>query len=180
MLTNNDRRELPIRPQTTARRRGRGGDVLQPHGGGASRLSNVRRQQHPGCFACGASNCHGLGLEFSTQGDGIVEAQYRCPATCAGYPGMVHGGVICTLLDGAMTNCLFAQGVVGVTVEMNVRFRHPMATDQPATVRAWPEAGGSPIHRLAAEVTQQDHVVATATARFLEKSAMQWFGYTTP
>jgi len=166
---------LPILSPAPAEEAERAGPAMERSAEEPSQLARVRGQQHPGCFACGLANGYGLRLEFTRRGDDVVEARFPCPAACTGYPGMVHGGVICTLLDGAMTNCLFAQGVVGVTVEMNVRFRHPMAVGRMAIVRAWPEAGGSPIHRLAAEVTQQDHIVATATARFLEKNAMQWF-----
>jgi len=140
-----------------------------------SPLRKVQQQNHPDCFVCGSANGHGLDVEFRACGDGVVEGAFPSPARFAGYPKMIHGGVICTLLDGAMTNCLFAQGLAGVTVDMNVRFRHPMAIDRPATVRAWPEGEGSPIHRLAGEVVQDGQIVATATARFLEKRAMAWF-----
>jgi acyl-coenzyme A thioesterase PaaI-like protein len=36
---------------------------------------------------------------------------------------MLHGGVISSILDGTMTNCLFAHGTVAVTAELRVRFR---------------------------------------------------------
>lgn len=139
-------------------------------------LSVLRRQSHPDCFVCGPANGHGLGLEFCVAQDGAVEATFPCQPVFAGYPGMLHGGVICTLLDGAMTNCLFAHGLVAVTVDMNVRFRQPVTVSLPAVVRAWLESEGSPLHRLAGEVSQGGQVVATATARFLEKRAMSWFG----
>jgi uncharacterized protein (TIGR00369 family) len=138
-------------------------------------LPVLRRQSHPQCFACGSANGHGLGLKFCVAQDGSVEASFPCQPVFAGYPGMLHGGIVCTLLDGAMTNCLFAHGLAAVTVDMNVRFRHPVTVDSPAMVRAWLESGCSPVHRVAADVRQGGQVVATATARFLEKYAMSWF-----
>jgi acyl-coenzyme A thioesterase PaaI-like protein len=108
--------------------------------------------------------------------DGAVEASFPCQPVFTGYPGMLHGGIICSLLDGAMTNCLFAHGLVAVTVDLNVRFRHPVVVSRVATVRAWLASDRPPVHRLAAEVLQEGQVVATATARFLEKQAMSWFG----
>jgi uncharacterized protein (TIGR00369 family) len=143
-------------------------------------LPVLRRQNHPECFVCGPANGHGLGLEFRAVQDGAVEATFPCQPIFAGYPGMLHGGIICTLLDGAMTNCLFARGLVAVTVDMNVRFRRPVTVSLPAAVRAWLESKGSPLHRLAAEVSQGGQVVATATARFIEKRAMSWFGVSFP
>ncbi len=142
---------------------------------GKHALPILRRQSHPECFACTRTNGHGLGLEFRTAGDGAVEASFPCQPMFEGYPGMLHGGIVCTLLDGAMTNCLFAQGLAAVTVDMNVRFRQPVAVSRPAAVRAWLESDGSPVHRLAAEVRQDGQVVATATARFVEKRMMAWF-----
>jgi uncharacterized protein (TIGR00369 family) len=138
-------------------------------------LPVLRQQSHPECFVCGPANGHGLGLEFRMAQDGAVEAFFPCQPVFAGYPGMLHGGIVCTLLDGAMTNCLFAHGLAAVTVDLNVRFRHAVAVNRRATVRAWLESDGSPVYSLAAELLQGGHVVATATARFFEKQAMSWF-----
>ena len=139
-------------------------------------LPVLRQQSHPECFVCGPANGHGLGLEFRTAADGAVEAMFACEPVFAGYPGMLHGGIICSLLDGAMTNCMFAHGMVAVTADMNVRFRHPVIVNRPATVRAKLNSEtDSPIHRLTAEVVQEGQVVATATARFIDKDALSWF-----
>ena len=138
-------------------------------------LPALREQSHPECFVCGPANGHGLGLDFRMAADGSVEASFPCQSVFAGYPGMLHGGIICALLDGAMTNCLFAHGLAAVTVNMNVRFRRPVAVSLPAVVRAWFETRRSPLHLLAAEVLQDEQVAATATARFLDKQTMAWF-----
>jgi len=139
-------------------------------------LPLLQRQSHPDCFVCGPANGDGLGLEFRMALDGSVEASFACQPVFAGYPGMLHGGIICALLDGAMTNCLFAHGLVAVTVDMHVRFRQPVTVSLPAVVRAWLESEGSPVHRMAAELLQDGQVVATATARFVDRHAMAWFG----
>jgi uncharacterized protein (TIGR00369 family) len=138
-------------------------------------LPDVRQQNHPACFVCDESNAGGLGLEFHATRDGSVEAEFGCQPIFSGYPGMLHGGVICSLLDGAMTNCLFAHGSAAVTVDMNVRFRHPVKVECPAVVKAWLETQGPPIYRLAAELCQEGQVVANATGRFVDKQAMSWF-----
>ena len=132
------------------------------------------RENHPGCVVCGSGNGHGLGLEFRLVDDGVVEASFACDKMFEGYLVILHGGVISALLDGAMTNCLFAKGHAAMTAELNVRFRHPVATDRPATVRAWSTASTRPIHELAAELVQDGEVKATAQGRFMEKSAAVW------
>lgn len=143
---------------------------------GRASLWSLRRDSHPGCFVCGPANGHGLGLEFRLGADGAVEASFACQGVFEGYPAMLHGGIICTLLDGAMTNCLFAHGHAGVTAELRVRFRHPVITERPAQVRAWIASSLRPLHELAAELVQGEQVMATASGKFLEKGAQSIFG----
>jgi acyl-coenzyme A thioesterase PaaI-like protein len=127
----------------------------------------LQRASHAGCYVCGRANGHGLGLEFRRNAQGGVEAVFACQTVFEGYPDMLHGGIICTLLDGAMTNCLFAHGV---TAELKVRFRHPVVTRRPARVRAWITETVRPLHELAAELVQNNQIMATAQAKFLEKA----------
>ena len=133
-------------------------------------LESVQRKSHPCCVVCGRSNAHGLGLKFCTTDDGFVEAIFDCEGVFQGYPNMIHGGVICSLLDGAMTNCLFAHGWPAVTAELKVRFRHPIVTDSRAVVRARIESSMRPLHVLKAEIRQDDCVMATAMGKFVEMS----------
>ena len=93
------------------------------------------------------------------------------PAMLEGYPHVLHGGVICALLDGAMTNCVFASGSAAVTGDLHVRFRKPVATCGSATVRAWIEASSPPLYKLAAQLEQDGEIKATAKARFVERDA---------
>jgi acyl-coenzyme A thioesterase PaaI-like protein len=146
-----------------------------------SAYHRLRNDSHPDCVICGSSNGHGLGLDFhivgnGIVGNGIVEASFACDKVFQGYPAVLHGGVISALLDGAMTNCLFAIGHAAMTVELNVRFRHPVATDKPATVRAWITSSTRPVHELAAELIQDGQTKATAKATFMEKTAISWLG----
>jgi len=43
-----------------------------------------------------------------------------------GYSGMVHGGIIATLLDSAMTHCLLHKGVSALTGRLSVRYLSPI------------------------------------------------------
>ena len=135
----------------------------------------LRSDSHPGCVVCCPSNGQGLGLEFRIAYDGAVEASFACNRVFQGYPATLHGGVISALLDGAMTNCLFAHGHASMTAELDVRFRHPVVTGNPAMVRAWITSSMRPVHELAAELVQDGLVKATAKAKFLEKTAMGLF-----
>jgi len=127
----------------------------------------IRAAAHANCVVCGPSNERGLRLEFTADSDGRVQAHFDCDKAFEGYANILHGGVVSSLLDGAMTNCLFAHGHPGVTAELTVRFRHPVQTDTPTTVRAWIERCSPPLHVLRAELLQNGQIKATARGKFM-------------
>jgi len=114
-------------------------------------LTDIRRGVHNGCVVCSSDNEHGLRLDFHLSDDGRVKAGFVFDKAFEGYSGILHGGVISAILDGAMTNCLFAHGCRAVTADFRVRFRHPVFIGQPADVRAWITRSTTPIYELKAE-----------------------------
>ena len=134
-----------------------------------SRLKSIRTDAHPFCIVCGQSNPLGLGVKFVCEEDGSVSAKFLGHPALEGFEGLFHGGMIASLLDGAMTNCLFASGIVALTGELNVRYRLPVLIGEEICVRAWIERSWPPLHLLAAVLKQRDVVKATATAKFMER-----------
>ncbi len=51
------------------------------------------------CFVCGLENPAGLHLHFYETAPGEVTATYTAPEHFQGYPGVLHGGIVATLLD---------------------------------------------------------------------------------
>jgi acyl-coenzyme A thioesterase PaaI-like protein len=94
---------------------------------------------------------------------------FPCRDALRSYPETLHGGVISALLDAAMTNALFAVGMVGVTAELTVRFLAPVALKSEAVVRASIERDAHPLFYLRAELEQGEKLMARAAARFLVK-----------
>ena len=135
-----------------------------------SHLAQVRRQVHADCIVCSAENEHGLQLGFHLSANGDVTADFIYDRIFEGYPGILHGGIISAILDGAMTNCLFAHDRVAVTADFRIRFRHPIATGHLATVRAWIVRATPPIFQVKAEIVQSDQIKTVATAKFMEKN----------
>jgi len=125
---------------------------------------------HPHCVVCGRKNPRGLNLHFSLTDDASAKGSFFCSKALEGYPDRVHGGVIASVLDGAMTNCLFLHGLTGVTVELNIRYKRPVDTDRIATVRGWIERSSSLLHILKAELVQGNEVKATASGKFMNLS----------
>ncbi len=143
-------------------------------------LNQLRSREHPECVVCGNANGHGLGLDFLVPEPGVVQGMLDCQPEMQGYPGVLHGGAACALLDGAMINCLFALGHIAVTADLKVRFRHPIRIGRLATVHAHLESSLSVLHVLKAEIRQDGRVAATAVGKFVEKSFAGWPKERTP
>jgi uncharacterized protein (TIGR00369 family) len=124
---------------------------------------------HAHCVVCGQENPRGFHMRFIRGRDGSVESRFDCARALEGYPRQLHGGVIASLLDGAMTNCLFMHGRTAVTAEMNVRYHHPVQTDRTAFIRGWIEQTSPRLHLLKAEVVQDGVVRATASGKFMNR-----------
>ena len=120
------------------------------------------------CFICGVENPVGLKLRIYEIEPGMVESRYTAPPHFQGYPGILHGGIIATLLDAAMTNCLFAHGFVCLTGELKVRYYHPVNIGKAAHTHAWLERSAHRLHYLRAELEQDGVIKAAASSKFLE------------
>jgi len=53
------------------------------------------------CFVCGLENPVGLHLKFYETGPGEVTVDFTPPEYYQGYPGVLHGGVVASILDEA-------------------------------------------------------------------------------
>lgn len=51
------------------------------------------------CFICGLENPVGLKLRIYQTEPGVIETTYTAPAHFQGYPGVLHGGIVATILD---------------------------------------------------------------------------------
>ena len=83
---------------------------------------------HPNCFACSSNNGAGLRLKFHKQEDGSVWGDFLADTKFESYSGIVHGGIIATLLDSAITHCLFVKGIPAVTGRLSIKYSIPIRT----------------------------------------------------
>ena len=125
---------------------------------------------HEECFACGPGNKHGLGLTFALSSSGGVEATFYCDARYQGYPGFLQGGVIATLLDSAMTHCLFQRGVMAMTGRLYIQFKKPVRIGEMVQIKADLLEQRGPLYRLWAEVAQGRSLCAKTSATFMQIS----------
>ncbi|MGO8838462.1 MAG: PaaI family thioesterase [Limisphaerales bacterium] len=137
-------------------------DGIQTH------FRSTQAEAHPFCFVCSGSNPMGLALRYTPQPDGSVSANFLGHCALEGYPGLLHGGVIAALLDGAMTNCLFARGIRGLTVELWVRYHAGVVGAEESLLRAWVEDESHGLFQLRAKLSQGGKVKASATGKFMK------------
>jgi len=102
-------------------------------------MSEPTLAKQPGsryCFVCGRENPHGLKLEFYDQAPGVVVANYTVSPEYQGYPGVVHGGIIATMLDEATGRSVMRTSPSGFTVtsQLSIRYRKPVPVGQPLKV----------------------------------------------
>ncbi len=89
------------------------------------------------CFLCGLENPVGLKLRIYETEPGVVEAAYIAPDHFQGYPGVLHGGVIATIIDeisgrawmGTEENPRFM-----FTAKLNVIYRKNVPTEKPLRI----------------------------------------------
>lgn len=121
------------------------------------------------CFVCGVGNPYGLKLTFRYD-DGASLAETRIPAHFAGYPGVVHGGIVSALLDEIMAKAIEHTGVWSMTANLEVRFRNPAPTEQLLLLRGEIVKGGGKIFRTKGTITLEDGTVAAeATGVFVRR-----------
>ena len=77
------------------------------------------------CFVCGKENPRGLKLDF-THTPGRLRTTLTTEEWMQGYVGIVHGGIISTVLDESMVKLLFLEGQKAVTAELNIKLLQPV------------------------------------------------------
>ena len=129
--------------------------------------ASLRARLHPHCVVCSPNHPGGLCLRFTAAADDTVVADFRLDREVEGYVGWPHGGITSAILDGAMTNWLFAHDLTCVTAELSVRFRHPVLLNEPAKVTARLKKASHPLYVLDADITQNGRLKTQATGKFM-------------
>jgi uncharacterized protein (TIGR00369 family) len=78
------------------------------------------------CFGCGEANLSGLHLKFLLAKDGTAVCLATVANTFEGPPGLLHGGIIATLLDETMSKVVRARGLTAMTRQMEIEYLRPV------------------------------------------------------
>lgn len=120
---------------------------------------------HAGCMICGENDS--LQLRFTADENGVM-ANFQADSSLQGYQGALHGGMISTLLDAAMTHCLFYHDVEAMTADLQVRFLKPVPCTELLTLRARLVGQRKHLYELSAELSCNDEVLSQAKAIFMK------------
>lgn len=89
------------------------------------------------CFICGVENPVGLKLNFYLVEPGVVETEYTAPSHFEGYPGVLHGGIIASILDETSGRA-FGPSVENprfmFTAKLEVTYRKPVPIGEPLRI----------------------------------------------
>lgn len=121
-----------------------------------------------GCFACGRLNPIGLRLEFAEQ-DGEYVTYFTPRKEHQGFVGIVHGGIISTVLDEVMARYIWSLGRRAVTAEITVRLKRPARVGSRLRFAGKIDSEDRRLLHTSARATDKDGaVVAEAAARMVE------------
>jgi acyl-coenzyme A thioesterase PaaI-like protein len=127
-------------------------------------------KSHDFCLMCGEKNPISMKLRFMADDSGKVYADFKGHFGLQGYTSIMHGGVICSLLDAAMTHCLFAHGIEAVTGELKVKFHSSIPFDAPLKLVAEISKSMSPLYILTSTIFFGSKRMAEAEAKFMRKA----------
>jgi len=123
--------------------------------------------KYANCFVCGHANPIGLKLDFDYD-DSAAWTWFDSPVCYEGYNGVIHGGIIATLLDEAMAKVILSKGLIAVTADMNIRYRKSLPVGQKVKVSGEITMMKSrTIHTKSLISDEQDIVYAEGTAVYI-------------
>ncbi len=92
------------------------------------------------CFVCGVENKFGLHLTFYQHENGAVVVETIVPEHFQGYPGVVHGGIVASLVDEALGRVHMGHDPdhprFMYTAKLTVNYRRPVPTNRPIKILA--------------------------------------------
>ncbi len=120
------------------------------------------------CYVCGKKNTEGLAVDFAIDRERkCIRATFIPLRKHQGYEGIVHGGILSSLLDEAMVKLAFGLGIPAVTAEITVKFKSPAAPGDELLVSGRIIEDSRRLIRASAVIERGPIVVAEATGKLL-------------
>lgn len=124
----------------------------------------------PNCLVCGRSNLHGLQLSLHVDpASGQISTAFVPAPHHIGFEGIVHGGILATVLDEAMVwAATWSAKRFCVAGEMTVRFRQSAQVGNPLRVTAQVDIARSRLITTTGRIEDQaGQLVAEASGKYV-------------
>lgn len=120
------------------------------------------------CFACGRQNPIGLKLDFFVDNEDYITV-FTPREEHQGYPGIMHGGLIATILDEVTARYVWAKGMIAFTASLDVRYKKGIPIGKPVTFKSRLIKKRGRFYQMEAKAILETGVVAAeATAKIME------------
>ncbi|MCX7769898.1 MAG: PaaI family thioesterase [Proteobacteria bacterium] len=126
------------------------------------------------CFCCGSKNIKGLSLVVEKH-DEYSLIKCSIPSEYESYPGIVHGGIISTLLDEALWYAFYFKNLFTFTRKLSITFKKSVPVNYPIMIK------GEVIKKLRASLwigkaeifDNNKNLFAFATGEFFESKNLE-------
>ena len=95
------------------------------------------RREYATCFGCGSDNEIGIQLDGFEVDGSLVTAPFVPRPQFAGFEGIIHGGVLATVLDEISAwSAMLTEGVFVFTATLDIRYQKKATVDEVFTLTA--------------------------------------------
>ena len=122
------------------------------------------------CFACHPSNTHGLRLKFfANDKTGEVFTRIKPESHFNGFPGILHGGIQCALIDEVAYWAMFDKiKKIGITMKIDIQYLNPVPMDTDLEITG-------KVKEIRKRRVTVDTVIKNGKSEILTKAEVQYF-----
>jgi uncharacterized protein (TIGR00369 family) len=131
----------------------------------------MKLETNGNCFVCGENNPNGLRLSFEIDKEKQrLKTTFVASPTFQGWDGIVHGGILSTLLDEAMAKLVYELGYQAVTASIEIKFKKPAPILEPLLVYGEVTEVSKRLIRAKAHIAKKDGtVLAVGISTFMKQ-----------
>lgn len=122
------------------------------------------------CFGCGGGNTRGMQLAFEKDDAARkILGAFRLGSEYQGGSGFIHGGIIATVLDEAMSKVSRFRDAHAVTAELAIEYLKPVPVDADLRIEAYEvDKKGRNLFFVGEIRNQEGQTLARGRGRFVE------------
>lgn len=110
------------------------------------------------CFICGTENKSGLQANFYELDNKKIACVFNAKSIHEGHPGILHGGIICSILDETAGRAMAAveSDISAFTIELKTNYFSPVPSNTELTAVGWVEEIREKVYISVAEIYLPD------------------------